>query len=70
MSRGRRRDWDRQRLRAIQQRRGSEPVTGPPPQVLLQANPTPRRRPSKAQLRAEAEHALVEWNAQSRGERQ
>ena len=61
MSRGRRRDWDRQRLRAIQQRRGSEPVTGPPPQVLLQVNPTPRRRPSKAQLRVEAEQALAEW---------
>jgi hypothetical protein len=63
MSRGRRRDWDKQRLRAIQQRRGSEPVTDPPPQVLLQANPTPRRRPSKAQLRAEAEQALAEWKA-------
>jgi hypothetical protein len=63
MSRGRARDWGKQRLRAIQQRRGSEPVTGPPPQALLQANPTPRRRPSKAQLRAEAERALAEWKA-------
>jgi hypothetical protein len=60
MSRGR--AWDKQRLRTIQQRRGSESVTrSTPPQVLLQVNPTPRRRPSKAQLRVEAEQALAEW---------
>jgi hypothetical protein len=69
MSRGRARNWDKQRVRAIQQRRGSEPVTGPPPQVLLQANPPPRRRPSKAQLRVEAEQALAEWKARAMRQR-
>jgi hypothetical protein len=62
MSRGRGRDWAKQRVRAIQQRRGSESVThSTAPQVQPQVNPTPRRRPSKAQLRAEAEQALAAW---------
>jgi hypothetical protein len=56
MSRGR--DWDKQRLRARQQRYGSEPVTGSSEQ------PPPRKRPpSKAALRVDAARALADWKA-------